>query len=156
MRKPWVIGLLSLVPGLGLLVLGEVRKALAAVGAVALLAAGALAFRNDTVFTIVFVLAVVVWTLQWMMALTEAQRQAGIESGTAPTVRPVTPAPLAPSASASERSLHKARQALMEVMPPAENLRVALNGFTGVPSLGSILLALVSGGMPGDRAEPVL
>jgi hypothetical protein len=135
MKKPWAIGLISVIPGLGLVVLGETKKGVAAF---AITAALFLAFYlgvfvndNSALATLGFVLFPMAWVLQWIYAVVLAQRHSRQQAGSALAERPVSIAPPPPGASAAQKGLHKATVKVLKLLPEGEQLKLALDGVTG-------------------------
>ena len=116
MKKPWVIGLLSVVPGLGLIVLGEVRQGLGVMDIVALLAFLVEFAPWEIVNAASCVLGFVAWVSQLYCAVIVAQRLARVEAGVVLPARPLAQAP--PGASLGDRLLHKVRQSVMQQLLP--------------------------------------
>jgi hypothetical protein len=158
MKKPWVIGLLSIVPGLGFLVLGELGKGIGAL-VLTLLPLSCLFVPSETIAAIGLGVSVIPWTLQGIYAVIHAERQAQVENGTALPERPVSIAPLPPGASSFEKSLHKARKIVMPLLERGENLIFAMPAASLARADGSlsreILLTLLTGG-PSSEVTGVL
>jgi hypothetical protein len=151
MRKPWLIALLSMIPGLGLSVLGEVRKGLLAFILTILPFLG-LMVPWEVVSATGLTLGLIVWITQGYYAVVLAQRQARAEAGTSLPEGPAASAPPAPGASFGDRRLHGASQAVMQLLQPGEHLSVALQGATEMQSTTSTLLNLgkAASGAPPD------
>jgi hypothetical protein len=146
MQKPWVIGILSIVPGLGFIVLGQLSQGLFIMAIVAFFALGALFSPWETISTISATLGMIAWGTQLVYAFIAAPGMASQEEGTGPAEQPdllLSPPP--PGASLGERQLHEARQVVLRLMQPGEQLRVALQGQTGTPSLLWVVIRAVLG-----------
>jgi hypothetical protein len=141
MKKPWVVGLLSIIPGLGFIVLGEARRGFVAFILTILPLLGLLV-PWEVVSITCLTLGLIVWVTQGYYAVVLAQRQARAEAGLAVPESPATLAPPAPGASFGDRKLHGAKQTLMQLLQPGEHLKVALHGATGMQSTTSTLLNL--------------
>lgn len=144
MKKPWVVGLLSIIPGLGFLILGKTRQ-----GLMIFLLIGAAVFfawlspwENLTIS--IATLALIAWITQGYYAVVYAQRQAKSEAGLELPVRQVPTAPPPQGASLGEKHLHKVRQTVLPLLQPEESLKVAIEGRTGTTSLLWTLLGASS------------
>jgi hypothetical protein len=129
MKNPWVIGLLSIVPGLGLVVLGEIQKGLGAF-VLALLGLVGTVAPWEILQGIGLAFFTIVWFYQGYYAFVVAQRLARAEAGLALPERQLAIAPLSPGASSEEKALHDARQTVAQILRPDEHVRVALRGAT--------------------------
>jgi len=143
MKTPRAIGLLSVVPGLGLALLGEARKGLAAFVFVLLLCVSAFA-PWELVSVTALTLALTAWITQGYYAVVVAQRLARERAGLALPTQQVPESPAPPGVSVGERHLHAARRAVLKLLRPGERLHVALQGATGAPSGVEILSDLGS------------
>jgi hypothetical protein len=150
MRKPWVVGLLSVVPGLGLIVLGQAVKGLAIMVAMAFLTLLFLTLGSSDLSAVFFTFALILWVSQLYYAVVVAQRLARAEAGLALPEREAAIAPLPAGASTEEKALHNTRKTLMGLLLPGEHLRVGVYGSTGLQahSLVDLGLALLSGDAP--------
>jgi hypothetical protein len=142
MKKNWVIGVLSMVPGLGLLVLGEVWKGLGAFF-LAMLLLLCVFGPWEAVAGAGFALFLVVWIVQGVYAVVFAERRARTEAGLTLPEREVPIAPLPPAASSGQKSLYKARQELLRLLQPDEHLQLAMPAATMKRSDSSLLRELV-------------
>jgi hypothetical protein len=82
------------------------------------------------------------WITQGTYAVLLARRLARVGAGLTLPVRQVQIAPAPPGASSAEKRLHKARQTVLELLNPGENLKVGLPGLLGMRPLASIWLLL--------------
>jgi hypothetical protein len=146
-KKPWVIGLLSVVPGLGLIVLGEVRQGLGVMAIMAFLAF-LVEFAPWEIVNAASCVLGFAWVSQLYYAVIVAQRLAHVEAGVVLPARPLAPTP--PGASLGERLLHKVRQSVMQQRLPGETLRVAIAGQVG-PSFASAVLMGFGAGLVQHR-----
>ena len=103
MRGPWVIGILSIVPGLGLLTLGRVIPGLAATALMAVAGIFASLAPSETVAQVALTVAFIVWVVQGYYAVVIAQRTARSEAGDSLPEREVSIAPPPQGASLAER-----------------------------------------------------
>jgi hypothetical protein len=140
-KKPWVVGVLSIVPGLGLAALGEIRRGLVAL-ILTLLPFACLLGPWEAVAVIGATLGLVAWITQGAYAVVAARRLALEEAGLALPVREVSIAPLGPAASAEEKRLHRVRRIVLSLLNPGENLRAAVQGALGLQPTASTLLNL--------------
>jgi hypothetical protein len=143
MKKPWVVGLLSIVPGLGLIFLGQVVPGLAVFGSMSLLVVLFLITTPADLSAWIFTFALIFWMLQLGYAVVAAM------IAKAPKLSPEQIAKrearqLQRDAAAIQRS---AREALTPLLPPGQHLRIALNGMGGVDARlwGEILPAILHG-----------
>ena len=153
MKKPWAIGLISIVPGLGLIILGEARKGLAAFVATAAFFIAMFA-SGEIVPTTAFAFFLIAWIVQAYYAIVIAQRIGRKQAGLALPEWPVSIAPPPPGASRAQKAQHNATVTVLKLLPPGEQLQLALQGTTGMASAGETLLDLAgaaSGVPPGPR-----
>src|SRR5574340_413610 len=154
MKKPWTVGLLSLVPGLGLMMLGEIWKGVAALISVALLFIGSyLTAESGDVSVYLFVAGLIVWGVQMQYAFMYAKRRQRIETGEVPAGRQVDIGALPADASAVDKSVHHMRQVVTGLLKPGENLKAVLQATTQSPSLLPALLAVLLGGTAPGTLE---
>ena len=153
MKKPWAIGLISIVPGLGLIILGEARKGLAAFVATAAFFIAMFA-SGEIVPTTAFAFFLIAWIVQAYYAIVIAQRIGRKQAGLALPEWPVSIAPPPPGASRAQKAQHNATVTVLKLLPPGEQLQLALQGTTGMAAAGETLLDLAgaaSGAPPGPR-----
>lgn len=144
MRKPWVVGLASIIPGLGYIILGKTRQGLILfllIG-VSIFFAWLSPWENLTITIATLVL--IAWITQGYYAVVYAQRQVKAEAGLELPVRQIPTAPPPQGASLGEKHLHKVRQTVLPLLQPGENLKVAIEGRTGTTSLLWTLLGAPS------------
>jgi len=141
MKKPWAIALVSIVPGLGLVILGEPGKGLGAFVLTALFLAGTFV-PGETVPATSFAFFLIAWIVQGYYAVVIAQRLLRAQAGLALPERPVSIAPPSPGASSAQKALHKTKVTVLKLLPPGEQLELALQGTTGMASTGEALLDL--------------
>jgi len=144
MKKPWVVGLASIIPGLGYIILGKTRQ-----GLILFLLIGASVFfawlspwENLTITIATLVL--IAWITQGYYAVVYAQRQVKAEAGLELPVRQIPTTPPPQGASLGEKHLHKVRQTVLPLLQPEEGLKVAIEGRTGTTSLLWTLLGAPS------------
>jgi len=155
MKKPWMIGLLSIIPGLGLVVLGEFLKGLG-VFILTCLAFMCLFVPWEIFVGIGLALGLILWGVQLWYAVVVAQRLYRAEAGLGLPVRQVEAAPIPPGASLEELRHQKIRDTVMGLLAPDEHLNVAVNGSTGVRafSLFDIIFALLGGtALSGEKVR---
>jgi hypothetical protein len=145
MRSPWVIGILSVVPGLGLLILGRVIPGLAAIAFMAVAGILASLAPSGTISQVVLAVAFIVWVVQGYYAVVIAQRTARSEAGDSLAEREVSIAPPPQGASLAERRAYEARKAVLQLLPPGQQLRVAIHGSTDTTPIALALLDLATG-----------
>ena len=141
MKKPWVVGLLSIVPGLGLIALGQVVAGLGVMAGISLLVVLFLITTSTDLSTWLFSFALILWMLQLGYAMLAAVGAA------APKQSPKKIAQreareIQREAAAIQRS---AREALTPLLLPGQHLRIALDGMGGIDVrvVGGLLLALI-------------
>lgn len=153
MKKPWVIGLLSIIPGLGLIVVGQAVAGLGVMAGTSLLIVLSLVTSPGDLSAWLFSFALILWMLQLGYAILAARAVA------APPESPETIArrearQAQREATAFQRS---AGEALTPLILPGQHLRLAFAGSkTGVDArlLGEILLALLHALGGGATAGP--
>jgi hypothetical protein len=157
MKKPWVVGLLSIVPGLGLIVLGKVVAGHGVLGGMALLVFLSMITTSEEVTAWLFSLALILWMLQLGWAVVAAWVARLPQKSPEKTARRKAREPQR-EATAIQRS---AREALTPLLVPGQHLRMALAGSKrGVDArvLGEILLAILhalgGGAYAGGVSDP--
>jgi len=154
MKKPWVVGLLSIVPGLGLILLGQVIPGLGVMAGMSLLFFLFLTTTSTDLSTWLFVFALIFWMLQLGYAVFAAMVAA------APKVSPEKIAQREARRSQREATAiqRSARDALKPLLPPDRHLRIALDGLGGVDAriMGELLLRIIyalGGGTVTDGSD---
>jgi hypothetical protein len=141
MKKPWVVSLLSVIPGLGLIALGQVVMGLGVMAGMALLIFFSVTTPSTDLSTWLFVFALILWMLQLGYALLAAIAAA------APHQSPEKSAQREARRSQREAEAiqRSASETLTPLLLPSQHLRIALNGMGGVDPhmLGKLLLALL-------------
>jgi hypothetical protein len=140
MKKPWVIGLISIVPGMGFIVLGKILQGFVIFFVVALLACLGMFTSAENASRIFFTMSFAAWLSQLYYSIHLAQHLSRLAAGLVPQRKPVDLAPLPAGASSKEKALHKARLAMMELLPPGKYVRIALEGQTSSISPSSLLV----------------
>jgi hypothetical protein len=143
MKKWWVVGLLSIIPGLGLLALGQVAAGVGVMAGTGLLILLSLITTSADLSTGLFVFTLIIWMLQLGYSLLAAIAAASPKQSPKQIAR----------REATRKQLEaaviqrEAREALMPLLLPGQHLRIALDGMGGVDAriLGGILLALLNG-----------
>jgi hypothetical protein len=154
MQKPWNIVLLSIIPGLGLILLGEIWKGTAALISVPLLFIGSyLTSESGDISIYLFVAGIILWGVQLQYAFMYASRRERVEKGQVPVARQVDIGPLPPDASAVDKSVHHMRQVVTELLEPGENLKTVLQVTTKSPSILPALMAAFVGGTTSGTLE---
>jgi hypothetical protein len=157
MKNPLIVGLLSIVPGLGLLSLGKPIAGIIAFLSVALFIFLGVMLRIENLSITSFTLALIAWGTQMYYAVLVAQQLKRNAESQSPAVRAVSMAPLSPGASRGEKQLYNARQEVMQLLVPGEYVSVVVQGVIGAPSgISSLLniIATLAGGVPvGDFKE---
>jgi hypothetical protein len=143
MRKPWVIGLISIIPGLGLIVIGRVRWGIIVGIIVAFCAVIGLSAPWETISITGYTMAIIAWITQEYYAVLMAQKLSLDEAKTADPLSHSAGMSPDPNASVGERRLHKARQELSQLLLPGESLKIALHAVVDGPSNLSILFNVV-------------
>jgi len=141
MKKPWVVGVLSIIPGLGFWVLGKIRPGF--IVSIITSGFGILGYLTspwENLSITFYTLALIAWVSQGYYAILLAQSKARSKAGLDLPVRQVSIAPPPQDASLGEKHLHKARQTVMELLQPNENLKIAIEGRTGTTSFLRTLL----------------
>jgi hypothetical protein len=157
MKKPWVTGLLSVVPGLGLIALGQVVAGLGVMLGMSLLILLSLTTASADLSAWLFSFALILWMLQLGYAVLAA-RVAAAPRESPEKIGRREARQTQREATAIQRS---AREALTRLLLPGQHLQIALAGSqTGVDPrlLGEILLAILHAlgggayaGAPSDR-----
>lgn len=154
MKKPWVVGVLSIIPGLGFLVLGEIRKGVIAF-ILTLLPFLAIWTPWETIVIIGVTIGIIVWGVQIYYAVLLAQSRLREEAGEGLPVREVFLPPPSPEATKGEEALHNAKQIVSQHLRADENLQVAIRGIQGMQPIGKTLLNIgeaLLGGYPNVEA----
>lgn len=135
MKKPWAIGLISTIPGLGLVILGETKKGVAAFVITAALFLGFFlgVFVNDNpaLGSLGCVFFPMAWSWQCLYAVVLAQRLGRQQSDSVLVERSVSISPPPPGASSSQKALHNAKVTVLKLLWEGEQLKLALDGVTG-------------------------
>ncbi len=157
MKKPWVIGLLSVVPGLGLIALGQVVAGLGVMAGMSLLIFLSLITTSADLSAWLFSFALILWMLQLGYAMLAARVAA------APRESPERIARREAKRTQREGTAiqRSARETLTPLLLPGQHLRIALAGSkTGVDPrlLGEIFLAILlavgGGAYTGGPSDP--
>lgn len=143
MKKPWVVGLLSIVPGLGLIALGQTAVGLGVFAGMALLVILFLTGSSPELSAWWFVLALIAWVLQLAYAMVAAMMARSPRRSPAQLARRQA-SELQREALAIQQA---ASQALTPLLRPDQRLRIALHGMGGVDVRlwGELLLAILHG-----------
>lgn len=143
MKKPWVIGLLSIIPGLGLLVLGQIVPGLVVMAGTALLIYWSRVSSSADLTAWIVVLGLIFWMLQLGYAIVAAMLARSPKRSAARTARRQAQELQRESAAIQLA----ARQALAPLLRPGQTLRIALLGLGGMDARlwGDLLLAIVQG-----------
>jgi hypothetical protein len=154
MKKPWAIGLISIVPGLGLVILGEAGRGLGAFVLTTLFLAGTFV-PGETVPATSFAFFLIAWIVQGYYAVVIAQRLLRAQAGLALPERPVSITLPPPGASSAQKASHKAKVTVLKLLPPGDQLKLALQATTGMASTGEALLDLAgaASGVPPTHRE---
>jgi len=157
MKKPWIAGLLSVFPGLGIIVLGQVVAGIGVMAGTLLLVVLSLLTSPADISAWLISFAIILWMLQmgyavltaWAAAAPQESPQKTSQSEERERQR---------EAEAIQRS---AREALTPLLLPGQHLRIALNGRkAGIDARmsGELLLgivdALLGGGGFSDVSDP--
>jgi hypothetical protein len=126
MKKPWVMGLLSIIPGLGFFLLGRIRQGFFLWLLVGGLVAIGLFSSGENLSVTVYTLAFIAWITQGIFAILFARSQARTEAGLDLLVREVSIAPPQPDASRGKKHLHKARVSVLDLLEQGEDLKAAV------------------------------
>jgi hypothetical protein len=102
MKKPWVIGLISILPGLGFIVLGKIIQGLIVFIVVGYFALLGYLINHEEVSVIFYTLALIAWITQLYYAISIARRSARVEAGLVTPGTPVSMASLTAGASSKE------------------------------------------------------
>jgi hypothetical protein len=145
MRRPWIIGALSIVPGLGIIALGRIVPGLAVMASIAVLGFLALLDPAGTIAQLAFSVGLIIWVTQGYYAIALARRLAQSRSGSTIPEREAATEPLPPGASFADKRAHEARMAVAPLLEPSETLRVVIHGSTDTTPIGLALMDLVTG-----------
>ena len=151
MKKPWVVGVLSLVPGLGLIVLGRVVLGFALMAFMAILALVGSLDPSGVISPVALTVGLIVWIVQGYYAVVIAQRMARVYQGDSPPQRDVATVPPPSGASLREKRVSEARRAVTQLLSPGEELQVAIHGSTDTTPIGLALLDLATGSSPAPQ-----
>ena len=138
MQSPFVVGLLSIIPGLGFFVLGQPKRGIGIIGIV-----GGL-FLLANFFSIDFFsdLSIIAWIGQIYYAVQTANLLKRQKSGEVVIPRETTPIPPPPHGlSANERMAHKMRETVRQQLNLGEHLTDAVVAQT-MPSIGSTVFSV--------------
>ena len=139
MKSPFMIGLLSIVPGLGFFVLGKPRRGFWVIGILFSLLFIFLFTRSEFITSISFSLILIVWIGQIILASQSARllkrQQAGEVAQPREKEKIVTP----PGLSLKEKGVYRIRETVRQQLNPGENLLEALVAQSGA-SVGAYAL----------------
>jgi hypothetical protein len=152
MKKPWVVGVLSIVPGLGLIALRRTVLGLASIASILMLGFLAMLDLSATFSLVALAVGLIVWVFQAYYGVVLAQRTERASAGKALTEREVPMARLQPGASLAEKRAYQARKAVMQLLPPGEDVTVAIHVSTNTTPVGLSLLELATG-VPSELKE---
>ncbi len=139
MRSPFVVGLLSIIPGLGFVALGQWRRALGSFGVVFGLFVAFLFVPEGFLVDLFFNFAIFSWFGQIFWALQTVRLQKRQAAGeVAVPKESVNSSPL-PGLSFREQQLHKLNTKVLHQLNPGEQLAGSLVAQT-MPSLGKLAL----------------
>jgi hypothetical protein len=144
MKRPWVIGLLSVVPGLGLIILGQLVEGCAVMVGTTLLALLSVVIPSAELSVWFFVVGLIVWAVQlWYTVDLSLRLRRNHEA-----------ASLTPTQTAlNDDSRRWAKEALEPLLTASEHLSLAFSGHTqgvDIHALANIVLALLGGGAGGE------
>jgi len=142
MKKPWVVGLLSIVPGLGLIALGQVVPGLGVMAGMSLLVFLLLITTFADLGAWLFSFALILWMLQLGYTLLAAAAAAAPQESPGKIAQREARR-MQREAAAIQGS---ARKLLTPLLLPDQELRIALNGMGNVDArmVGETLLALLA------------
>lgn len=145
MKKPWVIGLLSIIPGLGFFVLGKIREGfIASIITVGLIILSFLTSDSENFSATAFAIAIVAWGSQLVFAILLTPNETRSEMGLVLPKREVFIAPPSKDASLEEKHQYNIRKTVLGLLQPDENLKIVLSGQTGtVPLLQALIFSLL-------------
>ena len=131
MKSPTIIGLASIVPGLGLWIVGRRRHAVLA--ALAVIGTGLVALFSpwETLSTVSCYAAFLIWVLQSYYAVSEARLAAQVASGQVEKARnseDIEPPPL--HLNRFDKLAHKARELIRQQVDPNEFVKVAVPAYS--------------------------
>jgi hypothetical protein len=118
MKKPWVVGILSIIPGLGLIILGKIIPGILAMASLIVLAFPILFGPSGAASEGVVAVVLIIWVVQGYYAVVVAQRSARAAAGESLPERAVSIDPPPPRASLAEKRAYEASKAVLQVLPP--------------------------------------
>jgi hypothetical protein len=146
MRSPFIIGLLSIIPGLGLFVLGKPKRGFWVIGILFTLLFIFLFIPGDFITQLSFQLILLVWVGQIVLAAQSARLQKRQEAGEVTHPREKEKIVPPPGLSLRERGDYKIRETVRQQLNPGENLLEAIfvqsGGGVGTYALYGALSAL--------------
>lgn len=142
MKKPWVIGLLSVIPGLGLIALGQVATGLGVMAGLSLLVFLLLITTSAHLGAWLFSFALILWMLQLGYSMLAAAAAAAPHESPEKIARREARRMQREAAAVQD----SARKLLTPLLLPGQELRIALTGMGGVDArmAGESLLALLA------------
>lgn len=140
MQSPFVVGLLSIIPGLGFFVLGQPKRGLGAIGIMFGLFVFALFVPSEFLGKMSFQFFILAWIGQIYYAVQTANLLKKQQSGETIVPREVMPiAPAPHGLSANEKMAYKARETVRQQLNVGEHLIDAVVAQT-LPSVGAHVL----------------
>lgn len=139
MQSPFMIGLLSIVPGLGFFVLGKPRRGFGVIGILFTLLFIFLYTRGDFITQVSFSLFFLVWIGQIILAAQSARLLKRQKAGELTQPREKTKIELPPGLSLKERGAYRIRETVRQQLNPNENLHEAVFAQSG-GSVGTYVL----------------
>lgn len=132
MKSPFLIGLLSIIPGLGFFVLRKPRRGFWVLGILFVLLVMFLFVPGDFIAQVSFQLAILVWVGQIYLAAQSAKLLKRQQSGEITKPRETTTiAPPPSDLSLKERGAYKMREIVRQQLNPGENLHEAIFAQSG-------------------------
>lgn len=145
MQSPFLIGLLSIVPGLGFFVLKKPRRGLGVIGILLALLIMFLFISNDFISQLSFQFAILVYIGQIYLAAQSAKLLKRQQAGEVTTPRETTKiVPPPPSLSLKERGAYKMRETVRQQLNPGEQLHEAVIAQSRFPTGSYVLFGPVA------------
>ena len=137
MQSPFLIGLLSIIPGLGFFVLGKPRRGFGVIGILLVLLIMFLFIPGDFITQISFQMAILVWVGQIYLAAQSAKLIKKQQAGEVTTPRDISKIEIPSGLSLKERGTYRIREIVRQQLNPGEELLETVFAQT-VQSVGSM------------------
>lgn len=131
MKSPLVVGLASIVPGMGLLIVGKHKHAIVSAALFSGTMFVFLLSTGEVLRTLSYFAVILIWFMQGSYAIAEARVAGAIAAGEAERARKGKPIPSAPSnLNHIEKELFKAGEIIKQQLKQGEAVKVAVPAFS--------------------------